>query len=93
VLAIDACDSPTDTLLEATDPDIINPSDVSIADAADALARGAVQRFKQMTAGAGFQQESMWLLGGMLQRRVPALRHVRPTASRSTPNPADAERA
>jgi hypothetical protein len=66
VLPMTGCDSPTDALLEATDPDIINPSDVTSPDAADALARGAVQRFKQMTAGAGFQQESMWLLGGML---------------------------
>jgi starch-binding outer membrane protein, SusD/RagB family len=66
VLPLAACGSPTDNLLEAEDPDIINPANVNSPESADALARGAVQRFKQLTVGAGFNEENMWMLGGLL---------------------------
>jgi hypothetical protein len=62
-----ACGSVTDTLLEATDPDIINPSDLDSPDGATALKFGALNRFRNMTAGStGAGSEGMWLLGGLL---------------------------
>ncbi|MEO7513750.1 MAG: hypothetical protein ABIZ91_18575 [Gemmatimonadaceae bacterium] len=57
-----ACSSVTDSLLEATDPDLINPTDVASADGAVALYNGGIQRFTAITAGA----ESTWLFGGLL---------------------------
>ena len=62
-----ACDDVTDTLLEAVDPDLINPSDLDSPDGATAMKFGALNRFRNMTAGvvtAG--SEGMWLLGGLL---------------------------
>lgn len=56
-----ACNA-TDRLLEATDPDIINPADVRSADGAIGLLNGALGRLTNMTAGG----ESLWLLGGLL---------------------------
>lgn len=57
-----ACSSVTDSLLEAVDPDVINPGDVSSLDGAVALYNGGIQRFTALTAGA----ESTWLFGGLL---------------------------
>lgn len=57
-----ACSSVTDSLLEAVDPDIINPTDVGSLDGAVALYNGAMQRFTAVTGGA----ESTWLFGGLL---------------------------
>ncbi|MHB1073668.1 MAG: RagB/SusD family nutrient uptake outer membrane protein [Gemmatimonadaceae bacterium] len=51
-----------DTLLEAKDPDIINPSDVQSAEGATGLANGALGTFRSITAGS----ESTWLFGGLL---------------------------
>lgn len=57
-----ACSSVTDTLLEAEDPDIIQPSTVSTPEAADATRLGALGRFRNITGGG----ESAWMLGGLL---------------------------
>ena len=61
LLAIGACDL-TDSLLEAKDPDIINPDDVQNAEGAIALANGALDFFRNITGG----NESTWLFGGLL---------------------------
>src|SRR5688572_19635782 len=57
-----ACSDVTDTLLEATDPDIISPSNANSAEGALALYNGALGRLKTITAGS----ESSWLFGGLL---------------------------
>ena len=54
-----AC-SPTE-ILEVTDPDIINPSDVTTPAGADAIRIGALARFSTATSGG----ESFFLLGGL----------------------------
>ena len=61
LLAVAACDL-TDSLLEAKDPDLINPEDVQNAEGALALANGALEFFRDLTAG----DESTWLFGGLL---------------------------
>ena len=61
LLSIGACDL-TDSLLEAKDPDLINPDDVQNAEGALALANGALEFFRDLTAG----DESTWLFGGLL---------------------------
>lgn len=58
-IAVTAC-NPTD-ILEVTDPDIINPSDVSSAAGANAVRTGALARFNVATSGA----ESLIQLGGL----------------------------
>jgi hypothetical protein len=55
-----ACRS-TDEILAVTDPDIINPSDVSSAAGANAVRLGALARFTVATTGG----ESLFLLGGL----------------------------
>lgn len=60
--ALSACESANEQLLQVTDPDIINPSDVSSAAAATALANGTIATFRSMTGGG----ESTWLFGGLL---------------------------
>jgi hypothetical protein len=55
-----ACKS-TDEILSVTDPDIINPSDVSSAAGANAVRLGALARFTVATTGG----ESLFLLGGL----------------------------
>lgn len=57
-----ACGSVTDTLLEATDPDLINPSDANSLEGARGLAIGTVSRLTAATGG----NESTWLFGGLL---------------------------
>src|SRR5687768_5693506 len=61
VVAIAACDL-TDSLLDAKDPDLINPEDVQNAEGALALANGALEFFRDITAG----DESTWMFGGLL---------------------------
>jgi len=61
-LALAACDSVTDSLLDAPDPDLIDPSATASAEAADALRVGAVARLRTITAGG----EGAWMLGGLL---------------------------
>ena len=55
-----------DNILDVTDPDIINPEDIASPAGAAALRNGALARLVQMTAGATAQQESFWLMGGLL---------------------------
>lgn len=63
-----ACDKLTSPLLKATDPDIINPSDVASPDGAEALRVGALGRLTQMTTGVDpvTGNEGVFLLGGLL---------------------------
>jgi hypothetical protein len=56
---LSAC-SPTE-VLEVTDPDLINPSDVASAAGADAVRLGALARFNSATSG----DESLLQLGGL----------------------------
>ena len=58
-LALTSCE-PTE-FLEITDPDIINPSDVSSAAGANAVRLGAIARLNTATSGG----ESLLLLGGL----------------------------
>src|SRR6185436_17412316 len=62
---IGACSDVTDTLLEATDPDIIAPSNANSAEGALALYFGALGRLKTITSGSG-GEGSTWLFGGLL---------------------------
>src|SRR3954471_4718289 len=55
------CD-PKTALLEAVDPDIIDPSSVQSASGAVAVRNGALQRLRAATA----DDESTWLFGGLL---------------------------
>lgn len=57
-----ACSSVTDSLLEATDPDLIPPGDAQSIEGARGLAIGTVSRLTAATAGS----ESTWLFGGLL---------------------------
>lgn len=56
------CDRIREDLLAAEDPDVINPSTVTTAEAADALRIGALARFRSITAGG----EGTWQDGGLL---------------------------
>lgn len=62
IMALAACDSVTDSLLEATDPDLIDPGSTASAEAADALRVGAVARLRAIGPGG----EGAWLLGGLM---------------------------
>src|SRR4051794_38515827 len=65
--ALSACNSPTDTLLQAIDPDIINPVDVQSSEGALALYYGALKRLQDATAAGGTNgNESTWLFGGLV---------------------------
>jgi starch-binding outer membrane protein, SusD/RagB family len=57
-----ACSDVTDNLLEALDPDIINPDDIRNQEGAVALYNGALERFRGVT-GSGV---TTWLFGGLL---------------------------
>jgi len=61
-LAFTACDNITDSLLEATAPDVIEPGTINTPEAAEAVRIGALARFRNITAGG----EGAWLLGGLL---------------------------
>ena len=54
--------NPSEKLLEAKDPDIIDPTDVDSPDGAEALRVGTLDRFKDLTGGS----ESSWMFGGLL---------------------------
>ena len=67
-VAVAGC-SATESLLEVSDPDIINPGDVQTSQAANALRLGALARLNTATTGGGASGnggESSFLLGGML---------------------------
>lgn len=61
VLAV-GCSDLSDNLLEATDPDIINPGDAQSPEGAIAVYNGALNRFQGISGG----EESTWLFGGLL---------------------------
>ena len=52
----------TDSLLTATDPDLITPAAVNTPDGATALRLGAIGRLRSIAGGS----ESVWLFGGLL---------------------------
>ena len=64
VAGLAACGT-KDSLLEATDPDIIDPNSVNSAEGAQALYFGALGRLRQATGGATGEGSS-WLFGGLL---------------------------
>ena len=65
-----ACDKMKTSLLDATDPDVIDPSSVQSANGAVAVRNGALSRLRLATAdcsgGCGSGVESSWLFGGLL---------------------------
>jgi starch-binding outer membrane protein, SusD/RagB family len=55
------------TLLDAPDPDLVNPSDLQNPEGAEALRVGALSRWRDATGGDNANgDESTWLLGGLL---------------------------
>src|SRR5215510_4056319 len=62
VMSLTACNSVKENLLEAVDPDIIDPSAVQSAPGAVAVRNGALARLRTATADG----ESTWLFGGLL---------------------------
>src|ERR1700712_2469754 len=56
---------PTD-VLQVTDPDIINPSDVQSAAGASAVRIGAIGRLTAATSGGSSSSEGLFLLSGLL---------------------------
>src|SRR5688500_2635297 len=60
-LVVSGCNA-ADALLEAVDPDLINPGDVQNADGAEGMRIGALGRLAEMTA----LDESTWFFGGLL---------------------------
>jgi hypothetical protein len=62
VMSLMACNSVKENLLEAVDPDIIDPSSVQSAAGAVAVRNGALARLRTATADG----ESTWLFGGLL---------------------------
>jgi len=59
---LSACDTVKENLLEAVNPDIINPSSVQSAAGATAVRNGALSRLRVATADG----ESTWMFGGLL---------------------------
>ena len=67
VLLLPACSRGVDTLLKARDPDLIDPADLATPSGALAMYAGAMDRFRDMTAGQNANgQEGMWMFGGLL---------------------------
>lgn len=62
LLVLVACDRVHHDLLDAPDPDIIDPASVNTPEAAEALRIGALGRLRIITAGG----EGAWMLGGLL---------------------------
>jgi hypothetical protein len=66
LVALGACDA-TEELLEAPDPDLVNPGDVQSPAGAEAMRIGALARWRDATGGDNANgDESTWLLGGLL---------------------------
>ncbi len=63
-LALASCKS--NDILEVTDPDIINPSDVQSAAGANAVRTGAIGRLSSATSGGSTNSEGLFLLSGLL---------------------------
>jgi hypothetical protein len=64
LVALGGC-HPTD-VLNVTDPDIINPSDVQSAAGATAVRLGAIGRLNSATSGGSTSSEGLFLLSGLL---------------------------
>lgn len=65
VAAFAACD--TERILEATDPDLIDPAQLNSPDGAEGVRLGAMRRWALTTAGPNSNgNESTWLFGGLL---------------------------
>ena len=56
----------TTDILQVTDPDIINPSDVQSAAGANAVRTGAIGRLGSATSGGSSASEGLFLLSGLL---------------------------
>ncbi len=69
-MSLAACDKVKDSLLEAVDPDIIDPSSVQSAAGAVAVRNGALSRLRvatvDCTGTCGSGNESEWIFGGLL---------------------------
>lgn len=66
ILTLQGCDV-SEKLLEATDPDLINPTDLENPEGAEATRVGALSRWRDATGGDnGNGDENTWLLGGLL---------------------------
>ncbi|MDQ3995847.1 MAG: hypothetical protein M3303_02380, partial [Gemmatimonadota bacterium] len=66
LLAVQGCDV-SDKLLEASDPDVVNPADLQNPEGAEALRVGALSRWRDATGGDNVNgDENTWLLGGLL---------------------------
>jgi hypothetical protein len=63
--ALQGCDDTADTLLEAIDPDIINPSDTRSSEGAQALYIGSFNRLRAAMLGTG-DSSGDYLFGGLL---------------------------
>ena len=68
-----ACQSANDRLLQVSNPDIIQPSNVQSADGAIGLANGVIATFRNITGAsatlpgsASSSVESSWMFGGLL---------------------------
>lgn len=62
-----ACDAWKNDLLEAPDPDVIDPSSVQSAAGATSVRLGALARLRLATVGSGNAgSEGTWLMGGLL---------------------------
>ena len=61
------CDSVKTALLEAPDPDIIDPANVQSPAGANGVRLGALAQLRLMTTGSGNAgTEGTWLVGGLL---------------------------
>jgi starch-binding outer membrane protein, SusD/RagB family len=56
------CSEANERLLQVTDPDIIDPANLTSAEGAVALANGTINTFRSITSS----DESTWLFGGLL---------------------------
>jgi hypothetical protein len=66
LFALQGCNAAED-LLEAPDPDLVNPGDVQSPAGAEAMRVGAMARWRDATGGDnGNGDENTWLLGGLL---------------------------
>jgi hypothetical protein len=63
-LALAACTSTTE-VLQVTDPDIINPTDVQSSAGANAVRVGALARLNSATSGGSTNSEGLFLLSGL----------------------------
>jgi starch-binding outer membrane protein, SusD/RagB family len=67
---VTGCDKVKNSLLEAIDPDVIDPSSVQSANGAVAVRNGALSRLRVATAdctgSCGSGVESSWIFGGLL---------------------------